>query len=90
MPDSLQLLLSKFLSGPNVFLPLGEIQRQYHKRTRRSLLDIAWGLEAEMDVLEADLRRLQREITLSQSVEDVDKILEELCRARDIIAAGKS
>jgi hypothetical protein len=41
-----------------------------------------------MDVLEAELARLQREATLSQSVEDVDKILEQLCMARDSIAAG--
>jgi E3 ubiquitin-protein transferase RMND5 len=41
-----------------------------------------------MDVLETELARLQKEATLSQSVEDVDKILEQLCRARDSIAAG--
>jgi len=41
-----------------------------------------------MDVLETELARLQREATLSQSVEDVDKILEQLFRARDSIAAG--
>jgi hypothetical protein len=41
-----------------------------------------------MDVLEKELVRLQREATLLQSVEDVDKILEQLCRARDSIAAG--
>jgi E3 ubiquitin-protein transferase RMND5 len=42
-----------------------------------------------MDILETELARLQRDATLSQSVEDVDKILEQLCRARDSIAAGE-
>jgi hypothetical protein len=41
-----------------------------------------------MDVLETELARLQRDATLSQTVEDVEKILEQLCRARDSIAAG--
>lgn len=45
---------------------------------------------SQMDVLETELTRLQREATLSQSVEDVDKILEQLCRARDSIAAGEA
>jgi hypothetical protein len=42
-----------------------------------------------MDVLETELARLHGEATLSQSIEDVDKILEQLCRARDSIAAGE-
>jgi hypothetical protein len=43
-----------------------------------------------MDALETELIRLQRDATLFQSVEDVDKILEQLCRARDSIAAGEN
>jgi hypothetical protein len=42
-----------------------------------------------MDVLESELGRLHRETTLSRSVEDVDKILEQLCNARASIATGK-
>lgn len=42
-----------------------------------------------MDALETELSRLQRDAALSQSVEDVDKILEQLCRARDAITAGE-
>lgn len=42
-----------------------------------------------MDALETELSRLQRDAALSQSVEHVDKILEQLCRARDAITAGE-
>jgi len=42
-----------------------------------------------MDVLETELTRLHGEATLSQSIEDVDEILEQLCRARDSITAGE-
>jgi E3 ubiquitin-protein transferase RMND5 len=42
-----------------------------------------------MNALETELTRLQRDAALSQSVEDVDKILEQLCRARDAITAGE-
>lgn len=42
-----------------------------------------------MDALETELARLQREATLSQSIEDVDKIIEQLCRERDSIASGE-
>lgn len=42
-----------------------------------------------MDVLETELARLRRDATLSQSIEDVDKILEQLCGARESIAAGE-
>lgn len=42
-----------------------------------------------MDALEKDLARLAKEATLSQSVEDVDKILEQLVQAREAIANGQ-
>jgi hypothetical protein len=42
-----------------------------------------------MDILEAELGRLSREADLSKSIEDVDKILEQLCNARSLIASGK-
>lgn len=44
---------------------------------------------AKMDVLEGELAKLQREASLSQGVDDVDKILEQLLAAREAIAAGK-
>ncbi|KAI9744451.1 MAG: hypothetical protein M1818_001980 [Claussenomyces sp. TS43310] len=40
-----------------------------------------------MDVLELELSRLRRDATLSRSIDDVDKILQQLCKARDSIAA---
>lgn len=42
-----------------------------------------------MDVLESELARLKKDANLSQSIEDVDKILEQLCRVRETIAAGQ-
>ena len=42
-----------------------------------------------MDALEKDLGRLAKDATLSQSVEDVDKILEQLLQARQAIANGQ-
>ena len=42
-----------------------------------------------MDVLATELLRLQRDVSLYQSIEDVDKILDQLSRARDEIAAGE-
>lgn len=43
-----------------------------------------------MDALTTELSRLQRDPALSQSVEDVDKILEQLCKARESIASGEN
>ncbi|KAL3423453.1 hypothetical protein PVAG01_05200 [Phlyctema vagabunda] len=40
-----------------------------------------------MDILQTDLARLRRDATLGQSIEDVDKIIEQLCQARETIAA---
>jgi hypothetical protein len=41
-----------------------------------------------MDALQLELARLQKDASLSQSIEDVDKVLEQLCNAREAIAAG--
>jgi hypothetical protein len=41
-----------------------------------------------MEVLQTELARLQRDGTLSQSIEDVDKVLEQLYKAREGIAKG--
>lgn len=43
-----------------------------------------------MDALELELARLQRDATLSQSIEDVDKILAQLLEARESIATGRT
>jgi hypothetical protein len=43
-----------------------------------------------MDALELELARLQRDVTLSQSIGNVDKILAQLVEARESIAAGNS
>ena len=42
-----------------------------------------------MDVLETELSRLRQDASLSQSVDDVDSILEQLFQAKDAIASGK-
>jgi len=41
-----------------------------------------------MDVLQRELAKLRRDATLSQSINDVDKIIEQLEKARETIAAG--
>ena len=41
-----------------------------------------------MDVLERELGNLQRDATLKKSIEDVDKIIQQLEKARGAIAAG--
>lgn len=43
-----------------------------------------------MDLLQIELAKLRRDANLSQSIEDVDKIIEQLEKARETIAAGKS
>lgn len=42
-----------------------------------------------MDVLQLELARLQRDANLSQSIQDVDSIIEQLERAREAIVAGE-
>jgi len=42
-----------------------------------------------MDVLQIELAKLRRDAKLKQSIEDVDKIIEQLERARGTIVAGK-
>jgi hypothetical protein len=42
-----------------------------------------------MDPLLLELAKLQRDGNLKQSIEDVDKIIEQLEKARDTIVAGK-
>lgn len=41
-----------------------------------------------MDSLQVELAKLRRDANLSQSIEDVDSIIEELERAREAIVAG--
>jgi hypothetical protein len=41
-----------------------------------------------MDVLQVELAKLRRDATLTQSIHDVDKIIEQLENARESIAAG--
>ena len=41
-----------------------------------------------MDVLQVELAKLRRDANLKQSIEDVDKIIQQLEKARDTIAAG--
>jgi hypothetical protein len=41
-----------------------------------------------MDVLETELAGLNGDATLLKSVKDADEVLEQLCKARDLIAAG--
>ena len=43
-----------------------------------------------MDVLERELIKLQRDSSFEQSLEDVDKIIQQLEKAREAIVAGKS
>ncbi|KFX98171.1 hypothetical protein V495_03898 [Pseudogymnoascus sp. VKM F-4514 (FW-929)] len=43
-----------------------------------------------MDALQLELARLQKDASLSQSIEDVDKVLEQLCNAREAIAADSN
>lgn len=42
-----------------------------------------------MDALRTEVERLGRTATLDQSIEDVDKVLEQLLQAREKIAAGE-
>ena len=42
-----------------------------------------------MDLLSIELAKLQKDGNLKQSIEDVDKIIEQLERARETIVAGK-
>ena len=42
-----------------------------------------------MDGLQVELAKLRRDANLTQSIEDVDKIIEQLERAREAIVAGK-
>lgn len=42
-----------------------------------------------MDILELELSRLHRDATLIHSIDDVDKIIDQLCKARESIATGK-
>ena len=41
-----------------------------------------------MDVLQVELAKLRRDANLSQSIEDVDKIIEQLESTREAIIAG--
>lgn len=41
-----------------------------------------------MDILQDELAKLHRDATLNQSIQDVDKIIEQLERARESIVAG--
>jgi hypothetical protein len=41
-----------------------------------------------MNALDVELTRLRKEATLQKSVDDVDRILDELMRAREAIATG--
>lgn len=43
-----------------------------------------------MDALRTEVERLGRTATLDQSIEDVDKVLEQLLQAREKIAAGEA
>jgi hypothetical protein len=47
-------------------------------------------MSRSMDVLQVELAKLQRDGNLTQSIEDVDKIIEQLERARESIVAGKN
>ncbi len=42
-----------------------------------------------MDVLQVELAKLRRDANLSQSIQDVDSIIEQLERAREAIVAGE-
>lgn len=44
---------------------------------------------AGMDALRAEVERLGTTATLNHSIEDVDKVLEQLLQARESIAAGE-
>jgi FtsZ-binding cell division protein ZapB len=41
-----------------------------------------------MDILQVELAKLRRDANLTQSIEDVQKIIEQLERARELIVAG--
>jgi hypothetical protein len=47
------------------------------------------SLSHRMEALATELQRLQRDVSLDRSLQDVDKILDQLCRARNEIAAGE-
>lgn len=42
-----------------------------------------------MDILQDELAKLHRDANLTQSIQDVDKIIEQLERARASIVAGR-
>jgi prefoldin subunit 5 len=42
-----------------------------------------------MEILQDELAKLRRESSLSQSIDDIDKIIEQLERARESVLAGK-
>jgi hypothetical protein len=48
-----------------------------------------WGDEADMDILNNDLAKLRNDANLEQSIRDVDKIIEQLERAREQIVESK-
>lgn len=41
-----------------------------------------------MDLLQTELARLRRDANLTKSIEDVDRIIEQLCKAKETIVAG--
>jgi len=43
-----------------------------------------------MDALQIELAKLRRDANLSKSIEDVDSIIEQLERAREAVAAGRT
>ncbi len=44
---------------------------------------------AAMDILQHDLKKLRQDANLQQSIQDVDKIIEQLERAREQIVESK-
>ncbi len=47
------------------------------------------GAQIAMDILKNDLAKLQKDANLEQSIKDVDKIIEQLERAREQIVESK-
>lgn len=43
-----------------------------------------------MDILQIELAKLRRDANLQQSMDDVDKIIEQLEQARETIVAGEA
>jgi hypothetical protein len=48
-----------------------------------------WEGQIAMDSLQDDLAKLRRDANLSQSIADVDKIIQQLEKARGTIEAGE-